>query len=165
MKTQERKITQMKSNFSLSTDQCPACSQALLPTGYLSSQFICSACPMAWNVLLIKWSCLQLCSLPTPYSLNIYPLPGQHEKVKSVTQCKHCSVTTKNQGLVNNILILTLKHRTALPARKKIDSIPAETRQGRKTILLLFVMVLLLFGMVWCYASAMTLKRLFKLEV
>lgn len=93
-------------------------------------------------------SAIQLCPLPTPYSLNIYPLPGQDGKLKSVTYCKHCSISTKNQCLINIFLILTLKHSTVLPARKKIDSIPAETRQGRKTIVLLF-MVLLLFGLVW----------------
>lgn len=97
-------------------------------------------------------SAVQLCPFPTPYSVDIHSLPGQDGKLKSVTYCKHCSVSTKNRCLVNVILILTLKHSSVLPARKKIDSIPAETRQGRKTIVLLFVVIW--FGLVLGFSSA-----------
>jgi len=96
-----------------------------------SPKFMCSAwCHMVWNIPLASWRQLSwLWPLPAACASAASPLAGQCEKLRS----PWLSVSTAQQHLnhqcvINIILIPNPKQSTISATRKKINSIPAETR-------------------------------------
>jgi len=65
-------------------------------------------------------------SSPSNLCSASYWLAGQHEKVKCLTLCKHCSATTKHPSIVDSILIVNPKHSTMPTTMKKINSLPTK---------------------------------------
>ena len=98
-----------------------------------SPQFICSA----WRHMVRNIPLVSLGQLPW-----LYPFPascaspasllaGQYEKLKSPwLRVSTAQEELKHQHVINIILIPSPKHSTISSTRKKINSIPAETRRG-----------------------------------
>ena len=83
-------------------------------------------CHMVWNIPLASWDQLSwLCSL-LPWLLVH---PAEHgELKKSLTSTSTTQQQLRHQRVTNITLILNPKHSTVPATRRKINSVPAETR-------------------------------------
>jgi len=76
--------------------------------------------------------------LPASYALPAFSLASQYDKLKSLWLLRNNS---KHQCAINIILIPNPKHSTTPTTRKKINSIPAETRTELSRTLVLCQML------------------------
>lgn len=115
-KTREKHVMQMKNYCSPPASQCPSCSQAVVP---------CPAFPLVY--ILTSYS------MEYPFSQlwSAYLLPGQHEKL--------CSVTTKPSVCYQRCSLPKSNHSTILTTRKRINSIPDEIRTKEYVFLMIQV--------------------------
>ena len=136
MREREINKTQKKQkkwcNCSPPTDRCPGSSRAAIAAPQPTPPSLYTEHDVIWYGIAL-WPVSVICPGYAPSQLLVHLLTGRlWEAEKSLTYYKHCLATTKTSVCYHIILMLNPTHSTIPATRKKINSIPDETRTSAK---------------------------------